>query len=171
MRPGMTVAERRSTTRAPGMEMKPLCTDSMVLPRITTLAFRSGVRPGSAISVPAWMTVTVSWATAGAVSVSAVAAAKIHFMGGPFSDCIDCVEQQADAAADKCPVDPDILKVAPDCAFEPVGDRPRVPAANRVADQLDDRAPIARRQAGDRAARELVDRGPDALVLLEALAH
>src|SRR4051794_18376724 len=81
------------------------------------------------------------------------------------------MEDEADEAADQGAVDPDILKVAPDGGLEPCRYRARIPAADRLRHQLDDRGAVARRHADRRAAREAVDRDPDARVALERGAH
>ena len=75
--------------------------------------------------------------------------------------CPSTCRIEPDQPADQRAVDADILEVAADRRFEPVGDRARVPAAHRLRHQLDDRAAVARRHADRRAARELVDRGAD----------
>jgi hypothetical protein len=61
MKPGITVLVRRSTTRAPGTSAKPLRTSRILRPCTMIEALRLGARPGTSISVPAWMTVT-GWA-------------------------------------------------------------------------------------------------------------
>ena len=71
---------------------------------------------------------------------------------------LDRVDDEADQAADQGAVDPDILEVAADRAFEPVGDGARVPGADRVRDQRDDAVAIGGDRADRGAAGELVDR-------------
>src|SRR6185312_14091541 len=80
-------------------------------------------------------------------------------------------QDEADEAADDSAIDADILEVASYRRLQPRGDRARVPAADRLRHQLDDRTAIARRHADDRAAGEFIDRGADARVLLERAAH
>ena len=51
---------RRSTTRAPGTSTKPSRISAIRCPRTTMLTLRRGAWPGTASSVPAWITVTGS---------------------------------------------------------------------------------------------------------------
>ena len=83
---------------------------------------------------------------------------------------VDAVYGQPHQPAHQRAVDPDILQVAPDRMFQPAGDGPRVPAAHRLADQLDDGIAIGRRRSHRRAAHETIDEEAKPVVLLQGRA-
>src|SRR5204862_7150186 len=84
---------------------------------------------------------------------------------------LDRVDGEADETADQRAVDPDILQVAPDRAFEPVRDRSRVPAADGVRDQPHDSVAIIGGDSDRCAAGEAVEAVADARVVLERRAE
>src|SRR5690606_30276087 len=113
---------------------------------------------------------TVAWRTARQNACWAGCRAIRHFARGwrassePSDPYVGGVDQNPDQSANEGPVDTDILKVITDRIFQPIGNRLRIPTADRVGDEAQRRLAIAVDRPDNRAPRIAVERALDCLV-------